>query len=106
AAGYAGVGLSDTLIWPALVLSGTGMGLAASPLVTQSLVHVPLARAADASGMVTTTMQLSQVAGVTIFGTLFLSSNQSLATTAWFIAAVAATGIIAGSFLSRAVRAA
>ncbi|MFG1905231.1 MFS transporter [Kribbella sp. NPDC048928] len=106
ALGYAGIGLSDTLIWPALVLSGTGMGLAASPLVTQSLVHVPLARAADASGIVTTTMQLSQVAGVTIFGTLFLSNDQSLATTTWFIAAVAAAGIIAGSFLSRAVRAA
>jgi MFS family permease len=106
ALGYAGIGLSDMLTWPALVLSGTGMGLAASPLVTQSLIHVPLARAADASGIVTTTMQLSQVAGVTILGTVFLSSNQSLATTAWFIAAVAAAGIIAGSFLSRAVRAA
>ncbi|HET6740382.1 MAG TPA: MFS transporter, partial [Kribbella sp.] len=58
ALGYAGIGLSDMLTWPALVLSGTGMGLAASPLVTQTLIHVPLARAADASGIVTTTMQL------------------------------------------------
>jgi len=80
------------------------MGLAASPLVTQSLVHVPLARAADASGILTTAMQLSQVGGVTLFGTLFLSVR-SFGTTSWSIALTAAIGIVAAGFLARAVRA-
>ncbi|MFI5693320.1 MFS transporter [Kribbella sp. NPDC051586] len=102
--GYVGIGLgAGWLVWPALVLAGAGMGLSASPLVTQSLVHVPLSRAADASGVLTTTIQLSQVGGVTIFGTLFLSGG-SLATTSWFLAVAAAIGIVAGSFLARSVR--
>ncbi|MFC6156034.1 MFS transporter [Kribbella jiaozuonensis] len=98
--GYAGAG---SFVWPALVLAGAGMGLSASPLVTQALVHVPLSRAADASGVLTTTIQLSQVGGVTIFGTLYLSTG-SLTTTSWYLAAVAAIGIVAGSFLARSVR--
>ena len=109
--GYAGIGLSvaaaGPLLWPALVLAGAGMGLSASPLVTQSLVHVPLTRAADASGILTTTIQLSQVGGVTIFGTLYLSLHpdaQSLTTTISALALVTAIGIVAGGFLARAVR--
>jgi MFS family permease len=102
--GYAGIGIGvAALVWPALVLAGAGMGLSASPLVTQALVHVPLSRAADASGVLTTTIQLSQVGGVTIFGTLFLSGG-SLTTTSWYLALVAAIGIVAGSFLARSVR--
>ncbi|MER7245086.1 MFS transporter [Kribbella sp. NPDC000426] len=105
--GYVGIGLTQLgagpLVWPALVLAGAGMGLSASPLVTQSLVHVPFNRAADASGILTTTIQLSQVGGVTVFGTLFLSGG-SLATTSWFLALAAALGIVAGSFLARNVR--
>jgi MFS family permease len=105
--GYVGIGLAQlsagSLVWPALVLAGAGMGLSASPLVTQSLVHVPFERAADASGVLTTTIQLSQVGGVAIFGTLFLSGG-SLATTSWFLALAAAIGIVAGSFLARNVR--
>jgi MFS family permease len=105
--GYVGIGLTQlgagSLVWPALVLAGAGMGLSASPLVTQSLVHVPLSRAADASGVLTTTIQLSQVGGVAIFGTLYLSEG-SLTTTSWFVALTAAIGIVAGSFLARNVR--
>ncbi|MEV4261513.1 MFS transporter [Kribbella sp. NPDC049584] len=104
--GYAGIGLAQlgagSLVWPALVLAGAGMGLSASPVVTQSLVHVPLSRAADASGVLTTTIQLSQVGGVAIFGTLYLSGG-SLTTTSWFLALMAAIGIVAGSFLARNV---
>jgi MFS family permease len=105
--GYVIIGLAQlgagSLVWPALVLAGAGMGLSASPLVTQALVHVPLSRAADASGVLTTTIQLAQVGGVTIFGTLFLSGG-SLTTTSWFLALVTAIGIVAGSFLARSVR--
>jgi hypothetical protein len=61
------------LMWGALVMAGAGVGLSASPLLTQSLVHVPLSNAADASGLLTTTMQLGQDVGVAAFGTLFLS---------------------------------
>jgi MFS family permease len=105
--GYVGIGLTQlgagSLVWPALVLAGAGMGLSASPLVTQALVHVPMSRAADASGVLTTTIQLAQVGGVTIFGTLYLSGG-SLTTTSWFLALMAAIGIVAGSFLARSVR--
>jgi MFS family permease len=49
-----------------LILLGGMMALAFSPLVTHSLVRVPVARAADASGLVTTTIQLSQAVGVAV----------------------------------------
>ncbi|GAA3086131.1 MFS family permease [Kribbella aluminosa] len=100
AVGYAGVG---SFLWPALVVAGAGMGLSASPLVTQALVHVPLPRAADASGILTTAMQLSQVGGVTIFGTLYLSVH-SFHTTSVAVALTAATGIVTAGFLARTQR--
>jgi hypothetical protein len=107
--GYAGIGITQlgagSLLWPALVLAGAGMGLSASPLVTQALTHVPVSRAADASGILTTTIQLSQVGGVTAFGTLFLSlHSDALATTSWSLALMSAIGIVAGGFLARSVR--
>jgi len=54
-----------------LLLFGIGMGVAFSPLMTHILVHVPPHEAADASGLVTTTLQLGQVIGVAVFGSLF-----------------------------------
>jgi MFS family permease len=56
-----------------LTVFGGGMGAAFSPLVTHALVHVPLPEAPDASGVLTTAMQLFQVVGVATFGSLFLS---------------------------------
>jgi MFS family permease len=56
-----------------LLLLGAGLGAGFSPLTTQALVHVPLADAADASGLLTTTLQLGQVIGVATFGSLFLT---------------------------------
>lgn len=56
-----------------LLLFGAGMGAAFSPLLTNALVRVPLSEAADASGLLTTTVQLGQVVGVAVFGSLFLS---------------------------------
>jgi predicted MFS family arabinose efflux permease len=92
------------LMWVALVVTGAGQGLTLSPVITQSLVHVPLSRAADASGLLTTTLQLSNVAGVAIFGTVFLSldKNTALSTTlAYGLAVLAVIGIVAGTALSR-----
>jgi MFS family permease len=56
-----------------LVAFGAAMGVAYSPLVTHALVHVPLPAAPDASGVLTTTLQLFQVVGVATLGSLFLS---------------------------------
>ena len=56
-----------------LLVLGLGYGLSFSPLLTQALVHVPMRSAADASGLLTTTIQLSQVVGVAVFGGVFLS---------------------------------
>ncbi|HEY2175604.1 MAG TPA: MFS transporter [Mycobacteriales bacterium] len=62
-------------IWLELVLValGGGLGFGFGPLLSQALVHVPAAKAADASGLLTTTIQLAQVVGVAVFGSLFLS---------------------------------
>jgi hypothetical protein len=56
-----------------LLALGATLGLGYSPLVTHSLARVPLTDAADASGLLTTTLQLGQVIGVAVFGSLFLS---------------------------------
>lgn len=88
-------------LWPALVITGAGLGLSASPLVTQSLHRVPPTRAADASGLLTTTMQLSQAIGVAAFGTLFLSSADALTRTTVALALTSAAGFIASTFLAR-----
>jgi hypothetical protein len=51
-------------------LPNSGAGCGVQPLLTQALVHVPSSEAADASGLLATTIQLSQVAGVAVFGGL------------------------------------
>ena len=73
--------------------------------MTHALVRVPLPRAADASGLLTTTIQLGQAIGVATFGSLFLTldsargpgpSGYALAVTfGWLAAAMdwAAAGI-------------
>jgi predicted MFS family arabinose efflux permease len=105
--GYAGIAVGGSLLWIALAVAGAGMGLSASPLVTQSLRHVPFDRAADASGVLTSTMQLSQVGGVAAFGTLFLSihpDSTALTTTLGALVALSALGALLGIALARQVR--
>jgi MFS family permease len=98
-----------------LVGYGIGMGAAFSPLVTQALVAVPRAEAADASGLLTTTIQLSQVIGVAVFGSLFLSlaahpgvhaSASAFSTVDTWLAALTLLGIVGALLLARTVRAA
>src|SRR5690349_7968423 len=65
-AGLHGAGLhggTGALTWAGLAAVGLGLGLSVSPLLTQSLTNVPAARAADASGLLTTTVQLGQLLG-------------------------------------------
>src|SRR5262249_27773220 len=76
AAAVRGGSAGGPLLWLALAVAGVGLGLTIPPLLTQSLVGVPLSQAADASGLVTTAAQLSQVIGVAGFGTGYLSLAQ------------------------------
>jgi MFS family permease len=124
ALGYLGiaVGLRDSgqnspLLWICLLLFGLGMGSAPS-LMAFSLVKVPPAQAPDASGLLTTTMQIGQLIGVAVFGTLYLSlakpfpphsaalahssSHAIFVTMAWMVP-MAAVGALAGTLLARTV---
>jgi hypothetical protein len=92
------------------------MAVAFSPLVTQALVRVPLSEAADASGVLTTAIQLSQAVGVAVLGSLFLtldartgaaavvSGHAVFVTLAW-VAVTLACGALAAVPLARTVRA-
>jgi len=79
----------------------------------QALVHVPPAEAADASGVLTTTIQLSQVIGVAVFGSLFLSlaahpaahaSAAAFSTVELWLAALTLLGVVGALLLARTVR--
>jgi MFS family permease len=92
-----------------LILTGIGLGLAAAPLLTQALLRVPPAKAADASGVLTTTIQLGQVVGVAGFGTLFFTlrtngSAPALGASCLWLAAISAAGALIGLTLSRSLR--
>jgi EmrB/QacA subfamily drug resistance transporter len=98
-----------------LLVLGIGMGAAFSPIVTLALVNVPRYEAPDASGLLTTSMQLSQVIGVAVFGSLFLStrahphahaSAHAITVVDTWIALLMAVGIVAAVQLSRAVKSA
>jgi MFS family permease len=117
--GYLGLALAvrgggaGGLLYLALAFAGVGQGLAMSPVMALSLVDVPLKRAGDASGLLTTTLQLGSVSGVAVFGSVFLSlakhtgphpSASALAVTLTAgLAATAAVGTVAAASLSRAV---
>ena len=73
AAAVRGGGQSELPLQAALVVTGLSLALAFSPVVTQALVRVPPHQAADASGLLTTALQLSQAAGVAVFGSVFLT---------------------------------
>jgi EmrB/QacA subfamily drug resistance transporter len=101
----------NALQWTALIVLGVALGAGVSPLITQSLMGVPLQKAADASGLVTTTMQLGQVVGVAVYGSVFLSlqhgpfspasSTHAFHITNYWLAALAAVGVLPGIALSR-----
>ena len=96
-----------------LLAMGVGFGAGFSPLVAQALVHVPPARAADASGVLTTTIQLSQVIGVAAFGGVFLSlaahprphaSATAIAVVDAWLAVLLVAGVAGAGLLARTVR--
>jgi MFS family permease len=101
-----------------LIVTGAALALGFSPLVTHALVRVPLRHAADASGLLTTTIQLGQAVGVATFGSLFLTleagragsvpgvSGHALAVTMSWLAAAMLLAVAAGIPLARTVAAA
>lgn len=100
---------------PAAGGHGAAFGAAFGPLITQALVRVPPSQAADASGLLTTTIQLSQVVGVAVFGSLFLSlaaqpranaSAAAFSTVELWLAALSLAGVVGAVLLARTVRAA
>ena len=56
-----------------LALTGAGMAASFSPLMTSVLMRVPVAEAADATGVIVTVNQFALVVGVATFGTLYLN---------------------------------
>jgi MFS family permease len=108
-----GGGSGGGLLQVFLVLLGGFLAVAFSPLVTQALVRVPPHQAADASGVLTTAIQLSQAVGVALFGSLFLTldtgpgraSGHALFVTFGWIAVTLACGALAAVPLARTVRA-
>ena len=101
-----------------LVLTTACLALAFSPLVTHALVRVPRHQAADASGLLTTAIQLSQAIGVAVFGSVFLTldaahrtgrvpqiSGHALGVTLAWVAITLAIGVAPAVPLARTVRA-
>ena len=78
AAAYAVLGFVDRAGWhpvtsaALLALAGGGYGLGFSPVMTAAVARVPVERARDASGIITTAIQVSYAAGLTALGSLFL----------------------------------
>ena len=66
-------GTGGVPLYLALTLMGAGMAAAFSPLMTAVLMQVPVADAADATGVIVTVNQLALVTGVATFGTLYLN---------------------------------
>jgi EmrB/QacA subfamily drug resistance transporter len=67
---------SATSVWtflPGFVVAGAGFGLMVSPIGVFTLADVPVDKAGSASGLFSTTGQLSGAAGVAVLGSLFFS---------------------------------
>jgi hypothetical protein len=70
---FRGGGSGGWLLMVAVALAGAGMAAAFGPLMTGVVMRVPMADAADATGVIVTVNQLALVVGVATFGTLYLN---------------------------------
>ena len=116
--GYLVIGLSVAdggtggLILPvALFVGGVGQGMAASPILTVALSKVRPQDAPDASGVLTTVIQLGLVIGVATFGSVFLTqaavpgihpTATAISETLWLIVAALVGCAVASSVMVRA----
>ena len=73
-----GGGSGGAALYVVLGVLGAAMACAFSPLMTAVLMRVPVAEAADATGVIVTVNQLGLVIGVATFGTLYLNLAGSL----------------------------
>jgi MFS family permease len=73
AAALHGGGAGGVGLYLLLALLGAASAAAFSPLMTRALMRIPVEYAADASGLIVTTIQLAIVTGVATFGTLYLN---------------------------------
>jgi MFS family permease len=108
-------GSGGGMLQAGLIVTGAALALGFSPLVTYALVRVPVRHAADASGLLTTTIQLGQAIGVATFGSLFLTldaglglsrpavSGHALAVTMSWLAVAMVLAVVAGISLARTV---
>ena len=118
ASGYVVVGLAVAdggtggLVLPlALFTGGFGQGMAASPILTVALSKVAPEDAPDASGVLTTTIQLGLVVGVATFGSVFLTeavvpgphpTASAISLTLWLIVGALLACAIASTAMVRA----
>jgi MFS family permease len=81
ALGYLALGLVDQFAWHPLAselllaVAGGGYGAGFSAMMTAAVASVPPERAHDASGMMSTALQVSYAVGLTALGSLFLGSS-------------------------------
>ncbi|SEG92066.1 Major Facilitator Superfamily protein [Actinacidiphila yanglinensis] len=105
-------GQAGAAVETALAVVGLSSGIAYGPLFGLALGRVGAADAADASGLMNTVIQLGQVLGVSVIGTLFLSrvalpaagaaSGHALAVATWVVAAVAVLAAACAHLAGRA----
>ena len=106
-------GTGGALTYLLAAISGGGMAAGFGPLMTRVLSRVPVAIAADASGVIVTVNQLGIVGGVATFGTLYLNLAGHLHASALASAhayeassiALAAVAILGGTLAAIHVRA-
>jgi len=73
ATSVSGGGTDGPLLYIALFIAALGQGMVASPILTVALSTVAPQDAPDASGVLTTVIQLGLVLGVATFGSVFLN---------------------------------
>jgi predicted MFS family arabinose efflux permease len=104
-------GKGGLVLAPALFVGGFGQGMAASPILTVALSKVAPQDAPDASGVLTTVIQLGLVIGVATFGSVFLTlaavpgvhpTADAIALTLWLIVAALVACAIASLAMVRA----
>ncbi|CAA9440612.1 MAG: Uncharacterized MFS-type transporter [uncultured Pseudonocardia sp.] len=69
----AGTGATGWMLAPALLITGSGIGLVAAPVIDIILARVPVTDAGAASGVLNTAEQLGAAAGVAIVGSVFFA---------------------------------
>jgi MFS family permease len=112
AVGYAELGLAaeggawhDAIMLPILAIAGAGFGAGYSPTIARAIAGVPAAKARDASGLLTTCVQLFYALGVATIGSEFLSASHGSGTGHAFAVAAGACAVLglAASLLAMAL---